>query len=235
MTFKNILEKMKFKDILQATIILIITAVLVIGATWISNTTKNTEQPKVIEVPFSAVDCPKDSGSYQKVKASKNIILLSDKQSYGISGEGFVKLYDISIKRTGLNSEIACGYLFYRLSSGGKPISQNYENFFMIPRESLQFGGHILTTNNTISNSEINGKTEILLPLNDISYDGIERKNIKQANWVALLNVSDLVNFTIALNTLNQLGHIDSVEIAYKCWNPITGQETKDCNLEVVK
>jgi hypothetical protein len=179
------------------------------------------------------VTCPKDSRSYEAAKQNKNLVLLSTTSSYGKAGEGFIKESVISLKRSGLNSQIACGYLFYRVSAGNHPINQQYENLYMIPTQGEQFGGHILPDGkNTITNDEVNGKTEILLPLDDISYDGTDRKNIKRANWVSLLNVSDQIDFTIALNTTNLMGGIDSVEIAYKCWNPETGQETTDCELK---
>lgn len=53
------------------------------------------------------------------------------------------------------------------------------------------------------------------------------------ADWAALLNVSETVKFEIALNTNNQFGFIDELSIAYKCWNPATGEENTGCKLDI--
>lgn len=182
------------------------------------------------------VECPLDTQSYQATAVNKNLILLQDKSSFGVNGSFADHSYTVSIKRTGLKSQIVCGYLFYRVSVNNKPIRQDYENLYMTPTNSKQFGGHILPDGkNAISINEINNKTEILIPLNNIYYDGKERIGIKQADWASLLNVTDQMSFDVALNTTSPLGHIDSIEIAYKCWNPQTGESTDDCKLELVE
>ena len=181
------------------------------------------------------VTCPRDSQSYAQTKDLKNVVLLNEKQSYGKAGGDFIKQYNVTIERSGLNSQVICGYLFYSVSVEGKPIHL-YENFYMTPSLGKQFGGHIYPNGDSfISNNETATSTEVLLPLNNISYDGNERQNFKQADWASLLNVTNQINFTIALNTTDPTGRINSVEIAYKCWNPQTGQETKDCSLQVIK
>lgn len=167
-------------------------------------------------------------------KAFKNVSLISDASTYGKEDGSFAK-HIISLRRKGLKSQIACGYLFYRVSVGNRSIQQEYENLYMRSVNS-QFGGHILpNAEDTIRNENLSNKTEILIPLETISYDGKERKDIHKADWASLLNVSDQIDFELALNTTNKLGRIDSVEIAYKCWNQKTGEETKDCELEVIK
>lgn len=182
------------------------------------------------------VDCPNDFSSYEKV--TKRLKLVENIPSFG-NPDGSFTGKTVSIKRTGLKSQVACGYLFYRVSVGDKPIEQKYANLYMgavDSRGGVQSGGHVLPDKNVeIVNRNTNGKTEILLPLNSITYDGTERKNIKQANWISLLNVSDQIDFQVALNTAEQSGKIDLVEIAYKCWNPETGEETQDCSLDLVK
>ena len=50
-----------------------------------------------------------------------------------------------------------------------------------------------------------------------------------------LLNVSQSIGFEIGLNTNDKTGFIDKFSIAYKCWNPTTGEENQDCRIEVVK
>ena len=224
------------KDIKQAAIVLLITTILVIAAQQISKLGKSqqppnaTSTPAIIEVPYTAVTCPADTDSYKQTKLNKNVVVLFDKQS--AVGKNGLQTYDVAVTKSKSTSQIACGYLFYRIDNGGKPISEQYENLFMAPQNSSQFGGHIVPQSyNSITDSSINGKTEILMPLDNISYDGTGRQNFQNVNWVALLNVSNEVDFTIALNTLNPAGHIDSIEFAYKCWNPMTGKETQDCNL----
>lgn len=225
---------MKKEDIMQAGFILAITFLLAIGASWISGKFK----PTVVTIPpenlRSVVECPRDFASYEATKEDKNIVLLQYAPSYAQEGK-FIKEYNFSIKRSGLNSQIACGYLFYRISVGDEPIVQAYENLYLTPT-NRQFGGHIIPEEKSvIRNEDVNGKTEILMPLDSISYDGTQRKNIMTADWASLLNVSDRIDFTAALNTTRGLGRIDSLEIAYKCWNPKTGEETQDCKLEILK
>lgn len=221
--------KNTLKVILQVAIILVVGGISMwIASLFVSKT-------KVQPVP-AVVTCPNDYNSYLQAKAVKNIGLLSNKSSYGVNGSFAGHDYTVSLKRTGLNSQIACGYLFYKISVGNKPIEQKYENLRMLPTDSKQFGGQILPNEKTaVSINEVANKTEILIPLNNIPYDGTDRINIKQADWASLLNVADQISFDIALNTISPLGRIDSVEIAYKCWNPQTGQETNDCNLELAK
>lgn len=213
--------------IIQVVIILAIAGVSIWGASFLSK--EKVEKKEIVE-------CPLDTGSYQTAKSKKNLILLENKSSYGVDGSFNGHDYNISVKRTGLQSQVACGYLFYRISVGGKPIDLQSEGLYMALSSSKQFGGHILPEeNNSISISNVNNKTEILIPLNSIYYDGTMRKDIKQADWASLLNVSDQISFNIALNTIRTAGRIDLVEIAYKCWNPQTGEETNDCLLEIVK
>jgi hypothetical protein len=184
-------------------------------------------------LPSNGVVCPKDSQSYVQTKAKKNIILLSNEQSYGKAQGDFIKQYNVTIERSGLNSQIACGYLFYSLSVKSKPI-HSYENLYMTPSLGKQFGGHIYPNGDNLISSDVTAtSTEMLFPLNEISYDGNERQNLEQADWASLLDVTNKIDFTIALNTTDSTGQINSVEIAYKCWNPQTGQETDDCNLQV--
>lgn len=215
-----------------AALIFVLSAVFL--SKWIDTNSSAPKPPPISD--NKSVQCPLDTNSYQTTKAIKNLTLLNNKSSYGVNGSFAGHEYTVSLKRTGLKSQIACGYLFYRVSTGNKPIDQEHEGLYMIPTNSRQFGGHILPDEKSaISINEVNNKTEFLIPLNSIPYDGTSRTNIKQADWASLLNVTDQINFDIALNTISTFGYVDSVEISYKCWNPQTGQETNDCNLEVVK
>lgn len=210
-------------------------AVFFFGIVFVWNATH-----KEVPTPTTArpiVECPKDFDSYEQTRKSLIVTLLENKESYGIPGDGFAKEYKVKLKRSGLNSEVACGYLFYRVSVDGRAIQQTYENLVMRPSDSRQFGGHIIPNKNVeIRNVDVNNKTEILLPLANITYNPNKgRPDTRSADWVALLNVADEMEFDIALNTTAQAGMIDEVSIAYKCWNPETGQETQDCELEVIK
>lgn len=223
--------KPNIKNTIHVLIQVIIILAIAGGAVWSASlfSKKEVKTKKIVE-------CPLDVKSYESTKANKNLVLLENKSSYGVNGSFTGHDYNVLVKRTGLQSKVACGYLFYKISVGDKPIELTSEGLYMNLANGKQFGGHILPDEkNAISISEINNKTEVLIPLNSINYDGTSRVNIKQADWVSLLNVSDQINFNIALNTIRSSGHIDSVEIAYKCWNPQTGDETEDCNLEVSK
>lgn len=229
------------ENIKLASIYLIAGLIFVVGGAFISSkliSNKTENQVSVVSTStqaFAPVTCPLDTQSFQSTKSNKNVVLLSaNKSSFGVNGSFKNHDYNVTLKRTGLNSKVACGYLFYTISVGSKPIEQNYENLYMAPAESQQFGGQILPTNqNAININEVSNGTEILIPLNNIPYDGTSRVNIKQADWVSLLNVTDQMTFNIALNTTSQYGQINDIEIAYKCWNPQTGLETNDCNLNV--
>jgi hypothetical protein len=198
------------------------------------------EKPKeVILSPESLrpiVECPEDFASYSST--SKRVVLAENVPAFAIPDKGFVAGKNVSVKRTGLKSQVACGYLFYKVSSGGKPIDQAHMNLYMGAADTqggIQFGGHILPSERTqILNKNVDGKTEVLMPLNTITYDGRDRRNIFQADWSSLLNVTNQVNFYISLNTIQNTGMIDLVEIAYKCWNPRTVEETTDCELEAL-
>ncbi len=223
-------------NIKNAAIYLVAGLIFVVGGAYISNSL-NKEDPKPEPVTRLIVDCPSDYASYEKI--TKRLKVVEDIPSFGNSDGSFVGKI-VSIKRTGLNSQIACGYLFYRVSAGDSPIEERYMNLYMgtvDSRGGVQFGGHIIPDKNIeIINKDVDGKTEVLLPLDKITYDGTDRKNIKQVNWVSLLNISDFIDFKVALNTVKKAeGKVNLVEIAYKCWNPKTGEETEDCNLELVK
>jgi hypothetical protein len=227
---------MSKKEIGQAAAVLAIAAISSVVASWLSK-----KPVTVVQVPAIAtstaeayvpVTCALDTQSFEQTKANKDVVLLSNFMS-SVSNEN-VLLKNVVLKRTGLQSQIACGYIFYRLSVKGRAFQSQYEDLYMAPTDSKQFGGHIIPTDkNTISTKVVDGKMEVLLPLNAVPYDGKERVVIKQVDWVSLLNVSSEMSFQIFLNTMDDRGQIDDLEIAYKCWNPQTGHETDDCKLEV--
>lgn len=226
--------KIPYKEILKTIAVFVVGFGIIL---LVAKTTNKIIGPSILNnSERQLVECPLDTESYQATKSKNNVVILENKTSRGENGSFTGNDYNVSIKRTGLKSQVACGYLFYKVSVGSNPIDIKSEGLYMAPTKSIQFGGHILPTEaNSISIKNVDNKTEVLMPLNSISYDGTARINIKEANWVSLLNVTSQIDFNIALNTIRDQGKIDSVEIAYKCWNPQTGQETDDCKLEVVK
>jgi hypothetical protein len=96
------------------------------------------------------------------------------------------------------------------------------------------YGGHIVPDNAVwVNNGALS--SQYLYSLDKIKYwDTHFRNNITSVDWASLLNVSDTVKFTITLNTENRTGFIDNISIAYKCWNPTTGEENKDCSIEII-
>ena len=143
---------------------------------------------------------------------------------YGISNSGsFADEKYISVSRTGSGSEIACGYLYINAGVGKRPLIN--EDVYIVPQG---FGGH-LESSVAIVNQVVNSSTEMIFSLDNIQYRYAQ--TIYTANWAALLNVANQITFEIALNTSNPEGHINEVGIAYKCWNPQTGDVTTDCHL----
>src|ERR1035437_6671559 len=169
------------KTIVKILGIIAIGSASILAASFFSNPKQNNNTV--------SVRCPSDTKSYESIKNSKNIILLSDKSSYGINGSFDGHIYTVPIIRTGLKSQIACGYLYYRINIGNKPIDLDHEGLYMVPSEGKQFGGHIIPDEkNAIVINNTSTSTEFLIPLNNISYDGTTRTNIKQADWSSLLN-----------------------------------------------
>jgi len=190
---------------------------------------QTTKTTNYVPLNRTFVACPSDLSAF--ADSMKKVTLLEDKPSNGT--KGILKGYKVTIQRTGLTSSIACGYLLYRVSFGGKPIEQDYMTLVMNPTGG-QFGGHLFPdeTRGAIMQEQKNS-TEVLIPLNKITFDGLTRNPIKTVDWAALLNVAPQIEFDIALSADVPDGRIDLVQIAYKCINKETGQETQDCDLEV--
>jgi hypothetical protein len=225
-------KKLPFWEIIKTLTIFILAIGVIIGVSKLISflfiEKGNTEYP-IVE---SNVTCPADFSSYEKISQSKRLEIISNKPSNGT--DGVLKGYKVTLERTGLTSNIACGYLMYQVSYDGKPIEQSSMDLFMRPTYS-QLGGHLLPDENKRSIiKEVDGKTQILMPLDSIIYDGLSRNIIKEANWSSLLNVTDTMEFEIALSANNEKGNLDLVEIAYKCINKETGKETDTCSLKVV-
>lgn len=182
------------------------------------------------EVAIKRPICPDTFESFVNVKERGFIELIKDFNSYGLN-RSFVNEETVTLKVSGSGSQIACGYLYAVVRSGSKPI-QAQENLYIKPD---QFGGHI-DSDSAILRRDSATSTALLFNLSKIFYkEDSQSKEIRKADWAALFNVSDKTTFRIALNTINPAGNIDEIIIAYKCWNPETGQETQDCQISVPK
>lgn len=224
---------MKTKYITIAVQLLLIFG-LGVAAIWITSLfNRGTSNEKIIkevvkEIVLKKPSCPDTTDAFNALRDSGQIVVLAKNvNSYGENGF-FVNLKTTVIKSTGSGSQIACGYLFVKAhGSNSRPLQVQWENPYVKPG---QFGGHLQTENSIIPQDD--GKvSEFLFNLSKINYR-LEGE-IRQADWAALLNVSNKIEFEIALNTTDKDGTIDEVSIAYQCWSPETGQITNDCRFSV--
>lgn len=197
--------------------------------------TVNKEQ-KIIENVINEVIlkkpiCPNTSEAFYALRDSGQIVSLArNLNTYGENGS-FVNLKKTIVKSTGEGSQIACGYLYVKAyRANEKPLQVEWEHPFVMPG---QFGGHLETRNSILPINE-GEASEFLYNLSKIEYKTSSASNeIRRADWAALLNVSDRIQFEVALNTINRGGMLAEVLMAYKCWSPDTGKVTNDCNLSV--
>lgn len=181
------------------------------------------------------VECPPTIEDYQDVaNNSGQVVELIPKRvsSYGENGM-FAKKQIVITKIETEKSKIACGYISIRAGTDKYGSLQSWENVYINPNG---FGGHI-DSENQIGVGDARDYTEYTFSLNEMLYWKTRadrwRGALSNADWASLLNVSTEVTFVIALNTEEVGGFIDSTSIVYKCWNPKTGEENKDCKIEV--
>jgi len=185
----------------------------------------------ISEVIIKRPVCPSTTDEYNNLrKTGQTVIIAKDFNSYAANSE-FVKTKIVTVETNGTGSQVACGYLFVRAHTNNGQLQQEWEHPYIKPG---QFGGHMLT-NNAITNNVVRGKTELLYNLANIKYhEKLNLQEIREADWVALLNVTNYIQFNIAFNTTNITGILDEISITYKCWNPETGKETNDCHLSAI-
>jgi len=227
-----------FKPILQLILILLSGAIIIIGTTVLVNKIREPqviEKINTIERIVKAPECDSFNDYQSIINKGQFLILAKDRNTYSENGQ-FINNFNTNVNRSG-DSQIACGYLFVKARINGNELSNQYDSVYINPEG---FGGHILRSKSLkIENTETN-KTNILLPLEAISYlptvpYNPNAQNYKIANWVNLLNTGDKVNFNIGLSSLDSRGYIDEIIIAYKCWDSITGKETQSCQLSLDK
>lgn len=177
--------------------------------------------------------CENTVDEFQSLKQKGQSLQLTTGQlTHGENGR-FVGLKSVTVSITG-KDEISCGYIYVKASKGGKSLEDKYDSVYIDPQD---FGGHLLRTKG-ILNTNAQNFTEFLLPLSAVSflpnlpYDP-NAQNFRIANWATMLNVNSHVYFDIALSTVSKGGLIEDVTIAYKCWDPQTGDESNDCQLSI--
>jgi len=228
------MKKIPFVEILKAFGIFSLGILIVVITAKITDWTEEPQQivlpPEVVTDIKPKITCPADYNSFEDT--SKRLVLIENKPSNGF--QGILKGYKIMLERTGLTSDIACGYLYYEVSFDNQPIEEDYMALFMRPSDG-QFGGHILPDEKKGAIiDKFDDRTRVLIPLDSLTYDGIERSPVKEANWVSLLNVTTQIQFDLALSADVPEGKINFAQIAYKCINKETGKETDTCSLRVI-
>ena len=174
------------------------------------------------------VSCSPDILSYGQT--TQNVKLIPNRITMFAADGKFINPQVIVAKSETETSKVACGYLFVRSGTKTNGALQNWEDVYINPNT---FGGH-LYKDSTFSINDGQQYSEYLYSLNKIQYwPTSARRTVSTADWAALLNVSNNINFSVALNTNDKTGFIDEISIAYKCWDPATGYENTGCKLIV--
>lgn len=178
---------------------------------------------------YEAVACPRDFKIYNE-EPRQTVDLIAEPTSMYASNGVFIQPKVVITKGETENSNIACGYLYVKAHTSDGPL-QTWQNLYINPDN---FGGHI-DKSNQFGLGDSNDFSEYLFSLDEIRYWKTRKSRgvILEADWAALLNVSDTVAFTIAMNAQDTGAVIDKMSISYKCWDPQTGQENTNCKLKV--
>ena len=225
------------RNFFSALLYLILGLIFVVGGAWISNKFIHNDDVSQLPPPpvKSVITCPADSQFYNSIIESDGKVakLIDGRKSMFASNGRFINSQMVITKNETKESKVACGYLLVRAGTELYGALQNWENVYINPNN---FGGHI-DIENQIGSGDAREFSEYIFPLNEIQYwrtkDDRWRGSLSSADWASLLNVSKEVTFWIALNAEERSGFIDEISIAYKCWNPITGEENKECELKV--
>ncbi len=214
----------------------------IIVATLTANLFKDKQPVPVQIVPNSetnvqVVFCPNDFSGYEALPQDQVVKLINKKiPAYAANGM-FVNPTIVIAKRGGEGSEVACGYLYIKAGTKDVGPLRAWENIYINPNPlaSNPYGGHLIR-DKAILSRDGESFTETLFSLDNINYRPDKNSTeIKSANWAALMNVSERIDFHISLNTEDRTGFIEEISIGYRCFNPQTGKETHDCRFEVVE
>jgi len=221
------------ENLKSALLYLFIGLVFVVGGAWISS--KLIHDEKSMPLNKITVECPANFLAYNELsKMPEHTVELINKieNMYAENGQ-FVGSKIVVMKNETKNSKIACGYLYVSAGTSNGSLKP-WENIYINPND---FGGHI-NSENQIGPGDGSKSSEYLFPLNKMSYwrNLSDRGGniLSNADWSALMNVSDKLSFIINLNTENQSGFINKMSIAYKCWDPQTGEENDGCKLNII-
>jgi len=163
-------------------------------------------------------NCSYSFNDYQNLlKKGQLIILVENGPSYALGGK-FVKAYPVTVNRTGI---ISCGYLYIRVRGLDPKYGSIYINLQNVHNATESYGGHLLYRGAIPIPDRLALVTEVLLPLNAISYIphvpyNSDTKDFKTSNWITVLNSTDKVKFHIALSSLNPNSIIEDAKIVYK-------------------
>ncbi|MBI5530400.1 MAG: hypothetical protein HY918_02775 [Candidatus Doudnabacteria bacterium] len=233
------MNKFLQNPIVQVITIFLTGALIILGTNFVVS---KVHEPQIIEKEIvrekivTSLDCPKTYEAYLNLVSNGQVIkLASNLNSYAINSK-FINSKTITLIRSG-KSQIACGYLYINASVNNKKLDDKFDSIYINPQG---FGGHILRTRGISFNPNITSLSEVLIPLNSISYlpnlpYNPNAQDYYVSDWVKLLNVGNRLSIDLALSTQNQKGVIEDISIAYKCWNPNTGEETTDCQLGITK
>lgn len=224
------------ESIVKGILVVLLGLAFVAISAWIFSVVSHKIAPdKSDDLAHTAIVCPPDFSSYIALAGNSDRVvkLVGSRKAMHAENGGFVNSQVVITKNETKESKVACGYLFVRAGTGTNNPLQSWENVYINPND---FGGHI-NPKDQVGPGDVGPYSEYLFPLNRIQYWKTRaeraRGNLSNADWAALLNVSERVSFTIALNTTNESGFIDELSIAYKCWNPATGEENVGCKLSV--
>jgi len=222
------------RNLFNALFYLTVGLVFVVGGAWISNKLiQGTDTTPLPAIPV--ITCLADSQSYKSLIENNGQVvkLIGSKKSMYASNGRFINSRKVITKNETEKSKVACGYLLVKAHTELYGALQSWENVYINPDN---FGGHI-NSENQIGVGDAREFSEYIFPLNEIQYWKTRaargRGGLSNADWASLLNVSKEVTFVIALNTEENSGFIDEISITYKCWDPTTGEENKECKLEV--
>ena len=201
-------------------------------AAWItpSNGILNPTPTPTVAPTFKPVECPPTFEDYPRIKDTTAQTVALIKEPFSSYGTGVFKYKGVVITKIETDkAKVACGYISIRASTDGKGLKE-WENVYINPN---QFGGH-LGRDSQFGPGDGQNYSDYVFSLGNIRYwPNRNDRAIRSADWASLLNVSENVTFEIALNTTNPTGKIEGVSLTYKCWNPRTGEENKDCRIMV--
>jgi len=226
------MSELPYKEILKTLGIFALGFAIIVSVAQITGKLflEDTGGGSVVEPTLPAiVECPADLVAF--ASTSKKVDILADKISNGYQGE--LKGYRVVLERKGLTADVVCGYLLYQVSFGKKPIELNNMLFYMRPTNS-ELGGHIIPDDakgaiiDTFSD-----RTQVLMPLSSITYDGIEKNPIKEIDWAPLFNLGKTIEFQVALSAAVPDGYVNRVQLAYKCVNKETRRPDDTCEITV--